>query len=1087
MKKVERIGRSFVAVILCMMMLFCGNVSVWAEPEATEATETLQEEVLSQDDTSDIEIVNEEQDDSNSDVNGEEEVSDEILEQQTDGSNSADQEIQEIEAGYIFEFPTDQGRDVFIQVGESGDSLSEVLLTIRIGESEQVVSGEIIENVAAFHLPADSKLVKMDGYLNGASFRTYLELLDAETGITLLVASEEPTDGGTNSLNVDVESYIATETQNNSSEITEIMQGTQQDGIALFSAESSEKIVVIDPGHSKNSPGTYKTWDGILYREEELTLKIANYVKAALEEYSNVTVYLTRNENDNPTIYDRVSYASNLGADILVSIHLNSAGDVNEVPTTANGVEAMVAKIGTYNPDNAQAGQELARAILNQLVALGFNDRGFVLREGSSVYEDGSTADYYGIVRYGQQMNVPSIIVEHGFLNNESDFRTYLSTEEGLRQLGIADAKGIAEYLGLQLEPEEDGWHMTESGGRYYISNGVRLTGWQTLEGNTYYFGQDGIALTGTPIIEGEKYWFDGNGVQRTGWLNLAGMRLYFDPSNNGIGVTGVLSISEVLYLFDENGVKLEGTSTPVVNGNKYYLVNGVVQTGWLNLAGMRLYFDPANNGVAAVGVTVINGNYYNFNSDGILIVQEPGMFVSNGKKYYVLENGRYFSGWIQLTADWRLYFDPNDACAAATGIREIDGEVYYFDSNGVMLQSVMPVVNGKKYLIGANGKAAMGWIQLTADWRLYFDPTDNGAAATGFRTISGKTYYFDVNGIMHTAGMPIIDGIKYMVNSDGSIYMGWLQLTDTWRLYCDPDNNGAILTGFQRINGNRYYFDSNGIMAVGFQTINGNRYCFSDDGVMYTGGTPVIDGKKYGFDGNGIQIIGWYNLAGYQMYFNPDDNGAAVTGNFVLDNIVYVFNDDGVLIDSSVQYVTAVDPNNGRTYTLESTFVSDPQIGTDITEDEFFAAVVYAEAGNQGLAGQTGVALTILNRVESSSFPDTLSFVIYAANQFEVARNGTLTRYLEAFRDNDQSVLYWIERAESMQAVNAAKSIMNAYKTNGTKRVVEGITMPQGQDDFCYLFFMTPAAFERLGLDEERCNSVTYRDTIFFENWVRA
>ena len=37
-----------------------------------------------------------------------------------------------------------------------------------------------------------------------------------------------------------------------------------------------------------------------------------------------------------------------------------------------------------------------------------------------------------------------------------------------------------------------------------------------------------------------------------------------------------------------------------------------------------------------------------------------------NGKKYYVLENGRYFSGWIQLTADWRLYFDPNDACAAA-------------------------------------------------------------------------------------------------------------------------------------------------------------------------------------------------------------------------------------------------------------------------------------------------------------------------------------------------------------------------------------------------------------------------------------
>ena len=119
-----------------------------------------------------------------------------------------------------------------------------------------------------------------------------------------------------------------------------------------------------------------------------------------------------------------------------------------------------MAKIGTYNPENAQEGQDLARCILDELAGLGFEDRGFVIRMGDEpedVYEDGSVSDYYGIVRYGQMLDVPSIIVEHGFLNNESDFRTYLSTAEARRSLAEADARGIAAYLGLsKVSPWEE-------------------------------------------------------------------------------------------------------------------------------------------------------------------------------------------------------------------------------------------------------------------------------------------------------------------------------------------------------------------------------------------------------------------------------------------------------------------------------------------------------------------------------------------------------------------------------------------------------------------------------------------------------
>lgn len=128
---------------------------------------------------------------------------------------------------------------------------------------------------------------------------------------------------------------------------------------------------------------------------------------------------------------------------------------------------------------------------------------------------------------------------------------------------------------------------------------------------------------------------------------------------------------------------------------------------------------------------------------------------------------------------------------------------------------------------------------------------------------------------------------------------------------------------------------------------------------------------------------------------------------------------------------------------------------------------------------------MTILNRSESLSFPDTLSFIIYAKNQFEVARNGTLTKYLTAFRDKDEKTLKWLRSAQSLEAVQEARKIMNAYKSTGTKRVISGITMPNGKEDFNYLFFMTHEAFARLGLDAEKCDTLIYNGHIFFEKWV--
>lgn len=68
----------------------------------------------------------------------------------------------------------------------------------------------------------------------------------------------------------------------------------------------------------------------------------------------------------------------------------------------------------------------------------------------------------------------------------------------------------------------------------------------------------------------------------------------------------------------------------------------------------------------------------------------------------------------------------------------------------------------------------------------------------------------------------------------------------------------------------------------------------------------------------------------------------------------------------------------------------------TDLTERYMLAALVMAEAGNQGLTGKKLVVDTVLNRVADPDFPDTIEGVVYQKNQYSVVWNGQMRKYLE-------------------------------------------------------------------------------------------
>ena len=234
----------------------------------------------------------------------------------------------------------------------------------------------------------------------------------------------------------------------------------------IFATENNAKdktqdplIVVLDPGHDKDHGGARS--NGL--SEMALNLKIAQYCYEELSTYSNVVVYMTRDTSECPHSEDlgktdgarqdnlkRVDFAEHLGADVYVALHLNSYSD-----SSINGAMVFVPN-NNYRPEIGKEGKALGHAIQNELVKLGLKDQGISVRgsEDGTHYEDGSLADYYGVIKRAKDANIPGIIVEHCFISSPKDAENHLSTEAQLKALGVADATGIAKYYGLEKTGE---------------------------------------------------------------------------------------------------------------------------------------------------------------------------------------------------------------------------------------------------------------------------------------------------------------------------------------------------------------------------------------------------------------------------------------------------------------------------------------------------------------------------------------------------------------------------------------------------------------------------------------------------------
>ena len=546
---------------------------------------------------------------------------------------------------------------------------------------------------------------------------------------------------------------------------------------------SGKFVVALDPGHGGSEPGA--SANGLV--ERELTWKIALYCKEALESYANVEVVLTRGSDEKVSLVERVNRAVDAGANVFVSLHLNSG------PASGNGAEVWYPNDSSYRHELHEEGAQLSSKILEKLTALGLTDRGIKVRdservdgEGPFYYPDGSIQDYYTVIEASREAGIVGIIVEHAFLSNKSD-SDKLKSEAFLKELGYADAEGIAETYKLS-----SGWEIDNGRWKLKLADGTYATSsWQQVKGKKYWFGADSYAVTGWQTIDEKRYYFDSSCALRTdGWLKDDGSWYWLSSS-------------------------------------------GVMQTGWLKLGGTWYWLDPQTGKMATGWTTASDGHRYYFDGSGAM---QTGWAKVGGTWYYLSGSGAMQTGWLSKGGSW-YWLDPDSGAMATGWEKASDGKWYYFEGSGAMRSGGWMKQGSSWYYLSGSGAMQTGWLSKGGSW-YWLDP-DSGAMATGWaKATDGKWYYFEGSGAMRSGGWMKLGGTWYYLSGSGAMHTGWLDLGGK-RYYLSE--SGAMVTGKATIEGETYRFDSSGallpsdsIMGPSLATVEQMVTLFNAQGVPY-------------------------------------------------------------------------------------------------------------------------------------------------------------------------------------------------------------------------------------------------------------
>lgn len=306
----------------------------------------------------------------------------------------------------------------------------------------------------------------------------------------------------------------------------------------------------------------------------------------------------------------------------------------------------------------------------------------------------------------------------------------------------------------------------------------------------------------------------------------------------------------------------------------------------------------------------------------GIAVVLLIAFFSFSGWVKFSWMTDRYFlqhgfvakQSWIR---DGDSYFHTDEKGRMETGLQEIDGFRYFFDTETGIMQTgwiTAGEANQKMYFQPGSGKALVGWAEIEGNVYLF---SEQAVMQTGWQTVDDKKYYLDEEGRRCT-GWQTVDGEEYYLDEEGAMQTGWIELDgDTYLM----DSEGHKCTGRQTVDGKIYFFNNDGVMLTGWSQANGKIYYYGSDGSMQTG-IITVDGEKFYLGKDGAVDPGWHEGEDGSFYVCADgfvvdpQDGTGDFGRLIVRNAgIDVFLYTG---DSRDDYQTIVDAENSAVVVQE-------------------------------------------------------------------------------------------------------------------------------------------------------------------------
>jgi N-acetylmuramoyl-L-alanine amidase len=228
--------------------------------------------------------------------------------------------------------------------------------------------------------------------------------------------------------------------------------------------DASRPLVVIDAGHGGNDPGALNPEMGL--REKDVTLAIARAIRDELLESGRVRVALTRDDDRYILHRERFGVARQLGADLFISIHCDSAGNVEATGATAYTLSDVASDkeaarlAARENKADIIAGVNLDESEDVSSILIDLTQRetmnasaGFARllgREAKPLIPVKSSFHRMASLLVLKAPDMPSILFETGYISNAQD-AAFLDSREGRNRIAQSVRRAVDIYFARRM------------------------------------------------------------------------------------------------------------------------------------------------------------------------------------------------------------------------------------------------------------------------------------------------------------------------------------------------------------------------------------------------------------------------------------------------------------------------------------------------------------------------------------------------------------------------------------------------------------------------------------------------------------